>query len=186
MTNSKGETSGKAIGFTNTDGAVWNLYLALWVDDVFQEERHATVEDIAAALLANPEARMAVLDHFWSPEECVAVEKRAAELWQAIGEPELRRKLAEAESRLPHLEEAAELLRSMLDDSINGRGLWPETWVNWYDRDQALSAPTAESGKDHHIDRRCCGSDNCRPSTCLCHPCPSCGALGGKPCFDAE
>jgi hypothetical protein len=48
-TKSEGPAVEKAIEFTNTDGAVWDVDVALWVDDVCQEARHATEADLLAA-----------------------------------------------------------------------------------------------------------------------------------------
>jgi hypothetical protein len=96
--------SGAPIEFT-LRGYKFRLCLEQWSDGGSREfgwahgERVAA-EHLAAALQANPELRAQVLGAFWGPEDIAENNKRAAELWRAIGEPSLRASLEAAESEL--------------------------------------------------------------------------------------
>jgi hypothetical protein len=63
----------------------------------------ATSADLIAALSSNAELREQVLGAFWSPAEVTENAERAAKLWQAIGEPSLRKRAEAAESDLDFL-----------------------------------------------------------------------------------
>jgi len=121
MADSKGETNGKALEWIGAEGEACRLAVYRKPGDY-----HATqgdVDDLIRMLLANPEARMAVLG---AMPEFVDAQTTAATRLVSVA----------------HLEEAAELLRCYLSGS---HGEWDMRRVAWVRRDQAPHAPTAES-----------------------------------------
>jgi hypothetical protein len=80
-----------------------------------------SASDIVAALLANPELRQRALGAFWSPKEVAEVEKHAAELWQALGQPALEAEATRLRAELADLQTALLRIGSSWRGTIQDR-----------------------------------------------------------------